>query len=76
MIEYVDSVRDLDCQTKIIQQKVYGALDSLNPLKHLLPPNIVLIYKQLSDNSPEYLNHMFLLNGESSRYRINFRINF
>lgn len=57
-IEYVDHVRDLgyelnrtianDNHTKNIQQKVYGVINTINPLKKLLPNKIKLqLYKTL-----------------------------
>lgn len=51
-------------------------LNGLTPESRSKLHSAVLIYKQLSNNSPEYLNHMFVLNGESSRYPDNLRINF
>lgn len=57
-VEYVDGVRNLgyrlnrtatgESHVKLIQQKVYGALQTLNPLRALLPSGIKLqLYKTL-----------------------------
>lgn len=51
-------------------------LNGLTPESRAKLQSAVLIFKQLSIGSPEYLNHMFIRNGESSRYPENIRVNF
>jgi len=51
-------------------------LNGLNPESKAKLHSAVLIYKQLSNNSPAYLNHMFVQNGPSSRYPDNIRVRF
>ncbi|XP_055308105.1 uncharacterized protein LOC129572187 [Sitodiplosis mosellana] len=43
-------------------------LSGLTPESRAKLQSAVLIFKQLSNCSPEYLNRMFVRNGESSRY--------
>lgn len=81
-IDYVDSIRDLgyylnrtitsENHTKIVQQKVYGAINSISPLKSILPANIKLqLYKSLILPIFDYMDivyHNFATygtNGES-----------
>jgi hypothetical protein len=51
-------------------------LNGLTPENRAKLHSAVLIFKQLSKRSPEYLNHMFVCNGEASRYPDNLRVNF
>jgi len=51
-------------------------INGLTPESRAKLNSAVMIFKQLSNHKPHYLNHMFILNGESSRYPDNLRINY
>lgn len=51
-------------------------LSGLTPESRAKLQSAILIFKQLSKQSPMYLNRLFVRNGESSRYPDNLRINF
>jgi hypothetical protein len=51
-------------------------LNGLNPESKAKLHSMVLIYKQLSNSSPAYLNHMFVRNGPPSHYPDNLRVLF
>lgn len=79
IIEFVDNVRDLgyqlnrtltnDDHVKIVQQKVMGALNTIYPLKSLLPPGIKLqLFKTLILPIIDYMDiiyHNYGIHGTS-----------
>ena len=70
-IRYIYGLKRNDHVTEY-RERLNGLTPECNAKLH----SAVLIHKQLSKESPAYLNHMFVRNGPSSRFPENIRVSF